>query len=103
MIEGLKYDVTSEEIVQHVTARANYHKDREAWYSSQIEELEKGMAEPQEYTNGDPIRNLKDTRSRHTNKREIFEFLAAHTIPNETYRLLERDLADLEMISSSRY
>lgn len=103
MIEGLKYDVSSEEIVAHVTERAKHHSEREAWYTAQIEELERGMAEPQEYTGGDPIRNLKDSRSRHTNKREVFEFLAKHVIPNETYRLEERELSNLEMISGGRW
>lgn len=99
MIEGLKYEVTSGEIVAHVMARAEYHKEREAWYQAQIDELSRGMAEPQEYTNGDPIRNLRDSMARHTNKREVFDFLAAHIIPDEVYRLEERELTNLEFIS----
>lgn len=103
MIEGLKYDVSSEEIITHVEERASYHKEREAWYQGQIDSLNKGLAEPMEYTNGDPIKNLKDSMARHTNKREVFEFLATHIIHDETYRLDEKELSQLEFISGSRY
>ena|SRR6185369_2909676 len=99
MIEGLKFDVTSAELVAHLSERVTHHIERAAFYASQSKALEDGNAEGMNYSGGDPVRALKDKRSEHEHKKELFEFLVAHVISGETYRLTESDLLQLEIIS----
>jgi hypothetical protein len=96
MIEGLKLDFTAEELEKHLTERISNHNERTEFYSRQADSLEAGRAEAQQYTNGDPIRSLRESESQHRNRMVLLTVLRDHLVSGETYRLDEGDLSKLE-------
>src|SRR5687767_11848511 len=100
MIEGLKIDVTSEELKTHLDERAKYHRQKADWYSSQVESLRSGGLGQNRGSN-DPIGSLEASLAAHRDKASYFAFLAQHLIAGEAYRLSQEDLAAIEV--ASRY
>jgi hypothetical protein len=98
MIEGLKIELKSAELVGHIKKRAEYHKTKAEWYAKQVGELHKGGVESS-YNSNDPVRSLQASEKDHTEKSALFLFLAEHIVPNEVYRLTESDLSRLELVS----
>jgi hypothetical protein len=100
MIEGLKIDVTSGELDGHLRERSAYHGDKARGYGSQVENLRGLQAgdTSQNYSN-EPTHNLAQSADAHRKRAAFFLFLADHLVPNETYRLTERDLEQLELYS----
>lgn len=103
MIEGLKFDISADEMKDHFEERMGYHVARKDWYLGQVSNLEKGLAEPQQYTQGDPVKNLKDSAEGHLKKAAFFQFLFEHIIEDETYRLEQDELVKLEFIPGRVY
>ena len=99
MIEGLRFDVTSEELKVHLEKKLRHHRERVAFYKDKAQALQAGGAEPAGYTGGDPVQSLREKAAQHQNRVELFDFLRGHLIPGETYRLEENDLLKLEIIS----
>jgi hypothetical protein len=100
MIEGLKIDVTSEELRTHLDERAKYHRQKADWYASQIEALQSGGLDRSRGSN-DPLDSLGNSMKAHRDKTSYFAFLAQHLITGETYRLSQDDLSAIEV--ASRY
>lgn len=96
MIEGLRIDVSSEEMKKILKDRVSYHSEKAEMYGSQVKALE---GEPTVDMTADPKKALRDRLRHHQRKWEFFNFLAEHVIPNETYRLSEIDLTRLEILS----
>lgn len=100
MIEGLKIDVTSEELKAHLDERVKYHREKADWYASQIDALRSGGLEHGRGSN-DPLASLDISLKAHRDKVSYFGFLAQHLVIGETYRLSQDDLAAIEV--ASRY
>lgn len=100
MIEGLKFDISADEMKAHLTSRMKHHDERVEFYSKQAAALESGRAEGMNYTGGDPVRALRDKQVEHTRKVSLFDFLREHLVKGEVYRLDESELAKLEFIES---
>jgi len=100
MIEGLKFDVKSEELKKHLEERCNFHKERAAFYRKQEEEFKKNATDAEiregQNTMKQTHQAMKDSARVHEGQHERYTYLAAHLIPDETYRLSEKDLHDLE-------
>lgn len=99
MIEGLHFDIEFGEMQEHLRERARHHDERRVFYGKQAGTLEEGKAEGMGYTGGDPIKALRDKEVSHTNRSELFQFMADHLVEGETYRLSDSDLMTLEFIS----
>ncbi len=96
MIEGLKIDVTSEEMKKLLKDRASYHGEKAEEYGNQLKLLED---EPSLDMSMDPRRAMREKVHHHQQKWVFFNFLDAHVIPDEIYRLSETDLYRLELLS----
>ncbi len=103
MIEGLCFDVSAAEMREHLAAKVDHHKERAAFYADKADSLARGGAEAAQFSGGDPVRALQDNEKKHKNRAEFFDFLRAHVIAGETYRLSESDLVTLEFISNIRW
>lgn len=99
MITGLHFDFPSEELKQRLAERIQHHKDRQEFYEKQAGSLQAGGAEAMEYTGGDPVKALQDKARQHQNRGELFRIFHDHIIPGEVYRLEEKDLLALDLIS----
>ena len=98
MIEGLKIDIPSVELVEHLTERATFHLERGKFYREQAKAIGERGDIIADVTN-DPQRNLNQSGKTHEERYAFFRFLAEHVVPSETYRLNESDLARIELLS----
>ena len=98
MIEGLHFDLSADEMREHLIAKAKHHNERTTWYLSRVRDLRDGGVESDhQVSGGDPLKNLQTQADRHNHRADFFKFLADHIV-NETYRLSEGDLRTLEFI-----
>jgi len=97
MIEGVKIDVSSAELEQHLRERVAHHGERTEFYRGQVDALREGGVGQQAATN-DPISSLEQSAKHHADRAAFFRFLADHVVPKQTYRLSEQDLTRIEVI-----
>ncbi len=97
-IEGLRIEVTSQELWQHLVNRETFHRKKAEWYAGQVQALSAGGVQATGATNN-PLESLERSRLEHQAKAELFEFMAGHVVRDTTYRLSEQDLARIEIIS----
>jgi hypothetical protein len=102
MIEGLKVTVGGSELQKLCAARARHHEEREEVYANQIETMESNQIEGMAYSNGDPVKALKDRQAQHENEGREMRFIAEHIDLGETY-LLDRDALHRLGIVVNRY
>jgi hypothetical protein len=98
MIEGLKIDVPSEELVDHLTMRGDYHREKRAFYERQAQQLIDGGIRENAGVSNDPTSTLQASAKQHGAKFAFFAFLADHVVADETYRLSEQDMTRLELV-----
>lgn len=100
MIVGLKFAVTGQELRDHTHARMEHHRERRAFYEKKAAELEAGGAEAMQYSNGDPVRGLREKAAEHQRRQELFLFMHNHLSVDETYQLADDDLQRVEILTS---
>ena len=98
MITGMHFDISSDEMRQHLLARVNHHADRTAFYMKQKETFKDA---PVADMSNDPAKQLHEMGKRHAAKAEVFAFMAAHVPNGETFRLTGSELQALEFVSES--
>lgn len=98
MIEGIRIDVSSDELVARLAERIQFHHEKAKRYAAQIEALTSSGIQPNPSNSGDPFRDLTQHRDTHANKVALFTFMRDHVVPNETYRLSEQDLGRIEIL-----
>lgn len=104
MIDGFKIDVTSDELVGHLRERSEYHGTRARAYGEQSSQVTAFQVEDGgvvSYSNN-PASSLAQSSEGHRKKSAYYLFLADHVVPNEMYRLSDRDL-DLLGIANPRF
>lgn len=100
MIEGLKIEIESTELRDHLDGRAAHHESKMRFYDEQVRNLKAGGVGAVQMTN-DPVHSLENSAKQHRDRAAFFRFVSDHLIQNETYRLDESDLGRLEI--ASRY
>lgn len=111
MIDGLKIDVTGEELVQHLDERVQYHRERAEQCVRRAQRIE--SLGPDETTDADDdpeddeglasvwpgySEELERRAERHRSRGEHFQFLRDRISLNEIYRLALADLRALEWL-----
>lgn len=91
-IEGLKVQLTTEELAGLMDQSLAYHKEREAFYTTQAEALRN---ERDNRASGDPYYALDNRRAQSHDAVRRLTFLRAHLIPGETYRLSDHEATAL--------
>jgi len=99
MITGLCIDVSAKELREHLAHRAGYHEKKAKWYRGQATALSKGGVSTG--MSNDPVKSLEDSERQHKEKAAFFRFMERHIVKNETYRLSQEDLGQIEL--ASRY
>lgn len=97
MINGLCIDVSAKELREHLAARADYHEKKAKWYRGQAIALNKGTVSTG--ISNDPVRSLEGSERQHREKAAFFRFMELHIVKNETYRLSQDDLGQIELAS----
>lgn len=115
MIEGFKLKLTSKELKDHCSKRAEYHRKRSKEKADELPRVKEAMevikkggievaATLETMSKGgyrldteDVIEKLEGDIKDHSNKALVFDFFAAHLF-EEDYTLQETDLVRLEIL-----
>lgn len=106
MIDGIQFDISTNELKEHLMARVAVHEKKAILYSeksNQFHEVisdEDGQQKMSSMTNNNPVDTMRAGAKRHRIKASLFKFMANHLVQNETYRLSESDLGRLELTES---
>jgi hypothetical protein len=105
MIQGIQLDVTAAELIERLGDRIAHHRSRAAACEAQLETL--AGVETETYSAdesiarirfGSPREGLRERLREHRARAAFLTFLRDHLVPNETYRLTERDLRTIDVI-----
>lgn len=99
MIEGLRIEISSAEVQEHLGERADYHQGRRRFYERQVASLREGGLRADQAVSHDPVSALQESAKRHGEREAFLRFMAEHIVPDETYRLSEQDLMRIEIVS----
>lgn len=116
MIEGLHFDISSDQLREHLLSRIEWHRERHEWYKKNASELVESFnrqADPNwvhtpfDVTTGygasnSRVDNLKDGAKQHLDKVTTYTAFVKYLIPNNTYRLTPHSMAELELIPNGR-
>jgi hypothetical protein len=104
VIDGLRIDVTSEELIRHLDERVRHHHDRASECEARVKRAEALHSGPEDedgafagcwpgYTH-----ELERRAARHRDRESLLMFFRNHVIAHEIYRLTEADLKSLELL-----
>ena len=100
MIEGLHYDLTTEQLIQHFAEREQHHLNRAAFYLEQADkfratDVEEVRMKMSSYTSN-PVEDFLTRKKSHEKTARQFACMSKYLVPYETYRLAEREMDNLE-------
>ena len=104
MIEGLRIDVTAEELVGHLDVRIRHHHERAAECEGKAKRVEALGSEPEDEDTHlmgcwpGFSHQLERRAARHRDREALLVFFRNHVIGHEIYRLSEGDLRSLELL-----
>lgn len=96
MITGLKLQITTGQLRDHLLERIAFHVSRRDFYEAKAGEMEEAGERPQNITN-DPVKSMKDRAEHHAGRVRAFQVWEKYLIPDEVYVLDNNDLSRLEM------
>ena len=99
MIEGLKIEISSDNLRAHLLKRAVHHRQKAALYGEKIDSLKSSGVEVQAMSN-DPIHSLQSSQRTHAQSAAFFQGFADNLVPNERYRLNEHELSRIEFLNT---
>jgi hypothetical protein len=98
MIEGLKVTVTGAVLRDIAIARVEHLTGRHEEYAKQVASMEAAKVEGMAYTNGDPVKALRDRMAQHRTEAEELSFIAKYLDLGESYLLDRTDLYRLGIV-----
>ena len=99
MIEGLIAIVSGTELRSLCKARADFHRGRSAEYAAQAAKFRDEADTPLPGgMSSSPRKSLEDKATEHADHAARMEFMAAHIVDAESYRLGNNDLAALGIV-----
>ena len=105
MIDGLRIDLTAEELVRHLDERIRHHHERAAECERKAQRVENLEAcgdedddEPMTACWPGFVHELERRAARHRHRETLLVFLRNHIVGREIYRLSERDLKSIELL-----
>jgi hypothetical protein len=104
MIDGFRVDVTAEELVAHLDARVQHHRERTADCESKLRQLEALAPEPDteeemfDMCASSRVHGFERMIARHRSRELFLMFARNHVVGTEIYRLSEDDLRLLEWL-----
>ena len=104
MIDGLRIDVPSDELLRHLDERVRHHHARAIECEAKIKRIEALQSAPDE--DEGPFgtcwpgyaHELERRAARHRDREALLMFFRDHVIAHEIYRLTESDLKSLELL-----
>jgi hypothetical protein len=105
LIDGLRIDLTAEELVRHLDERIRHHHERAAECDRKAQRVE-NLESPSDDDEDEQmiacwpgfVHELERRAARHRNRETLLVFLRNHIVGHEIYRLSERDLKSVELL-----
>src|SRR5262245_26581532 len=105
MIDGIRIDLTAEELIRHLDERIQHHHDRAAEFDRKAKRVA-DIQSPESDDDEEPtiacwptmVHDQERRAARHRSRETLLVFLRNHVVANEIYRLSERDLKSLELL-----
>jgi hypothetical protein len=106
VIDGIRIDLTADELIRHLDERIQHHHDRAA----ECDRKARNVADLQSSAEGDDdedpaiacwpsmVHDQERRAARHRSREALLVFLRNHVVANEIYRLSERDLKSVELL-----
>lgn len=101
MIEGLKVTIAGDELRTLCYERADRCQSQADKADDQAGSIERDALGATGYTNGDPVRALRDLKERYAAEAKELRFIGDHIDIDEEYYLQRADLAYLGIVSRS--
>ena len=105
MIDGLRIDLTADELIQHLDERIRHHHDRAADCESRVKQAEALVSASEDDEEDGNVacwpgftHDLQRRAARHKHRETLLVFFRNHVIGHEIYRLSEADLRSLELL-----
>lgn len=106
MIDGIRIDLTAEELVRHLDERIRHHHERAADCDTRAQRVANVETPANDDDDDEPmvacwpsvIHDLERRAARHRSREALLVFLRNHVVANEIYRLSERDLKSVELL-----
>ncbi len=105
MIDGIRIDLTAEELMRHLDERIRHHHERAAECERKAQRV--GNLEASDDEDDDEpmiacwpgvVHELERRAVRHRNRETLLMFLRNHIVGHEVYRLSEKDLKSVELL-----
>jgi hypothetical protein len=104
VIEGLKIDMTADELVRHLDERIRQHHERATECETRARRVEMLASESDDDEEGHSFcwpgvtDDMQRRATRHRDREAVLVFFRNHVIAHEIYRLDETDLRSLELL-----
>ena len=106
MIDGIRIDLTADELVRHLDERIRHHHDRatelerKAQRVADLETPETDLEDEEPMMACWPgvVHDMERRAARHRSREALLVFLRNHVVASEIYRLSERDLRSVELL-----
>ena len=105
MIEGLRIELTADELARHLDERIRHHHDRATDFERRAKELDALSASPADDDEDGFVggwtclgSELERKTGRHRDREMLLVFFRNHLVAGEVYRLSETDLRSLELL-----
>lgn len=103
MIEGLKFQMKSVDLVKHLTSRVEYHSTRGGvFYKKEVSNFKENAADSQfkmgQNTIVKTVDELEKQEAFHRMSARYFKVICDGVIPDDTYIMTKEDLAHIEYV-----
>lgn len=99
---GFNFVITTKELRERLVKRADFHKERAAFYGKKAGEFEEDIEQiPQSYENTTMGRHedqLQRSRQYHIKQARVIQFYADHLPDKQSVELTHKDMVDLELL-----
>jgi hypothetical protein len=107
VIDGIRIELTAEELVRHLDERIRHHHDRAIECDQKAQRVGSLESTARDEDDDDEammacwpgfVHELERRAARHRNREALLAFFRNHVIVHEIYRLSERDLKSIELL-----
>ena len=102
MIEGLKFQMKSADLVKHLASRVEHHSARAASYKKEVANFKENAADSQfkmgQNTIVKTVEELEKQEVFHRMSAKYFKVICDGVIPDDTYIMTKEDLSHIEYV-----
>ena len=106
MIDGIRIDLTADELTRHLDERIRHHHERAADCDRRAQRVADIQSPTENDEDEEPmiacwpsmVHDMERRAAKHRSREALLVFLRNHVVANEIYRLSELDLKSVELL-----